>query len=45
LAADDDQPFEEPAMLNRFLPLAALKDYEAVYDNNGRLISVELDSW
>ena len=31
-------------MLNRFLPLAAL-DYEAVYDNNGQLISVEFDSW
>ena len=30
-------------MLNRFLPLAAL-DYEPVYDNNGQLISVELDS-
>ena len=66
LAFDDDQPFEEPAMLNRFLPLAALyvsvslpahaqaqeidyeldgEDYEAVYDNNGQLISVELDSW
>jgi hypothetical protein len=67
LASDDDQPFEEPAMLNRFLPLAALiyvsvslpahaqaqeidyelggEDYEAVHDNNGQLISVELDSW
>ena len=35
-------------MLNRFLPLAACRsreDYEAVYDNNDRLISVELDSW
>ena len=21
------------------------EDYEAVYDNNGQLISVELDSW